>query len=276
MLWATAWTVLVTAVVTAWGGRAAAPPVFRESASFFSVRPLELGAWAATVLAGAAIAGALVGLLGRKLRARPWVRTAWLWLAFFPAAGLAGAFTLSLVGAGVALAAGEREPVAACGLRRPGPRALRTSAATWHRIAPRDDGHAWRGGDMFGWFKKGARPPAGPDFGAVDSLAKAQELAGQGKLEKLFLMPLEFGGADVPPNVVYVPVGAAAVKAGIDRNVVGPLAAEGKITRYEATPEYQGKSFVPIAIRIRASSPGEFTTSINLWGEALTRGDGQG
>ena len=75
----------------------------------------------------------------------------------------------------------------------------------------------------------------------------------------------------MPANVVYVPVGMAAVKDGIDTNVVAPLAADGKVTRYVATPEYVGVSFVPVAITIVASDPGSFTTTLNLWGPALER-----
>jgi hypothetical protein len=124
---------------------------------------------------------------------------------------------------------------------------------------------------MFGWSKKNAAPSIGPDFSKVDSQAKAEELFRRGELEKLFLMPLEFGGQSIPVNILYVPVGVAAIKSGIDHNVIGPLAAERKITKYKATPEYKGKSFIPIAIKILASDPGEFSTTINIWGEALTR-----
>lgn len=124
---------------------------------------------------------------------------------------------------------------------------------------------------MFNWFKKKQTPPRGPDFSAIDSLAKASELFRRGDLEKVFLMPLEFGGEDCPQNTLYVPVGLAAIKAGIDRNVVGPLVAQGKVANYRATPEYQGKSFIPIAIKIVATTPGEFTTTINVWGDALAR-----
>lgn len=124
---------------------------------------------------------------------------------------------------------------------------------------------------MFGWFKKKSPQPYGPDFSGIDSPAKAEELFRRGDLEKLLLMPLEFGGQDIPVNTLYVPVGVADIKAGIDNNVIGPLAAEGKITKYKATPEYKGKSFVPIAIKIVASDPGEFSTTINIWGEALSR-----
>ncbi len=123
---------------------------------------------------------------------------------------------------------------------------------------------------MFGWFNKKS-PPPGPDFSAIDSQAKAVEMFERGELEKLFLMPLEFGGTDNPLNTLYVPIGVAAIKAGIDNNVIAPLVSEGRITKYTASPEYQGKSFIPIAIKIVASDPGEFTTTINIWGEALAR-----
>lgn len=124
---------------------------------------------------------------------------------------------------------------------------------------------------MFGLFKKKSPRPNGPDFSAIDSQAKAIELFERGDLEKLFLMPLEFGGTDNPLNTLYVPIGVADVKAGIDNNVIGPLAADGKITKYTATPEYQGKSFIPVAIKIVASDPGDFSTTINIWGKALSR-----
>jgi hypothetical protein len=124
---------------------------------------------------------------------------------------------------------------------------------------------------MFGWFKKKSEQGNGPDFSGIDSQTKVEELFRRGDVEKLFLMPLEFGGADNALNTLYVPVGIADVKARIDNNIIGPLAAEGKITRYKATPEYQGTSFIPIAIKVVASDPGDFSTTINIWGDALTR-----
>jgi len=129
---------------------------------------------------------------------------------------------------------------------------------------------------MLGWFKKKTPPPpsSGPDFSAIDSRSKAEKLCRQGALEKLFLLPLEFGGQDVALNTLFVPPGLAAVKAGIDNNIIAPLVAAGKITQYQATPEYQGKSFIPIAIKIVAFEPGKFETTINIWGDALKR-DGE-
>ena len=111
----------------------------------------------------------------------------------------------------------------------------------------------------------------GPDFSHVNSVKAAEDLVRRGDIERLLLLPSEFGGVEVPENVIYVPTGIGAMKERIDRNVVGPLVAEGKITRYSAVPEYQGDSFIPIAIRIEASDPGAFSTVINIWGEALNR-----
>jgi hypothetical protein len=128
---------------------------------------------------------------------------------------------------------------------------------------------------MFDFFKKKspAGPPAGPDFSGVDSPEKAVALFQQGQLEKLFLMPLEFGGQDNALNVLYVPIGVHDVKNGIDCNVIAPLVEAGKVSQYRCEPEYQGNSVIPIAVKITASEPGSFTTTINIWGEALGRDD---
>lgn len=118
---------------------------------------------------------------------------------------------------------------------------------------------------------KNPQPTHIQDFSGVDSQEKAVESFHRGELEKLFVMPLEFGGEDILLNTLYVPVGIAAVKAEIDNDVIGPLVQEGEITQYKATPEYQGKSFVPSALTIVASEPGELTVTIPIWGDALTR-----
>src|SRR5687767_9585736 len=123
---------------------------------------------------------------------------------------------------------------------------------------------------MFGWFKKKSAPRSGPDFSAIDSREKAEALFRRGDLEKLFLIPLEFCGVDNPLNTLYVPVGVARIKADIDNNLIGPMAADGTITKYTAAPEYQGKSCIPVAIKIVASEPGEFSSTIKIWGTALT------
>jgi len=124
---------------------------------------------------------------------------------------------------------------------------------------------------MFSWLKKQSPVSNGPDFSDTDSKAKAEAQLQRGELEKLWLLPADFGGTDDPRNIVYVPVTFVAVKTDIDTNIIKPLVAAGKITEYRATPEYKGKSFVPIAIKIVASNPGSFITDINIWGKALVR-----
>jgi hypothetical protein len=114
-------------------------------------------------------------------------------------------------------------------------------------------------------------PANGPDFSEVDSREKAEALHRTGVLAKLLLLAERFGGRGVPENVVYVPSWVVHHKARIDENVIVPLVASGTVTRYEAVPQYQGKSFVPIGIRITATEPGQFSATINIWGEALSR-----
>jgi hypothetical protein len=105
------------------------------------------------------------------------------------------------------------------------------------------------------------------DFSAVDSSAKAQALYKEGKLERLFLFPLEFGGQEVPQNILYVPLGIAAIKQQID-SAIGDMVKEGLVTSYVAEPEYKGDSFVPSKIKIKTSHPGKpggVDRTINIW-----------
>jgi hypothetical protein len=117
------------------------------------------------------------------------------------------------------------------------------------------------------WFRRKAAN--GPDYSAVASLEKASCLAEKGELVRMLLLPGMFGGEDSPRNVVFVPPFAADLKQRADENIVRSLAAEGKITRYNAEPSYSGSSFVPIAITVRASDPGEFSETIKIWGDRL-------
>lgn len=115
-------------------------------------------------------------------------------------------------------------------------------------------------------------PPAhGPDFSNVDTREKALTMVQQGQLEPLYLMPPEFGGPEDPRNIVYVPIGIADIKRGTDLNIIAPLVQSGDIQNYSAVPEYRGRSFVPMAIKIEASDPKRFVSEINIWGEALDR-----
>jgi hypothetical protein len=121
------------------------------------------------------------------------------------------------------------------------------------------------------WRRRGGGGP-GPDFSHVDSLEKAEELVSRGELARLHLFPPEFGGTDDPRNLVYVPPFVVDLKHQTDANVVLPLIEQGRVSSYEATPQYEGASFVPCAIEIRASDPGDVQTSLRIWGEALRDG----
>lgn len=126
---------------------------------------------------------------------------------------------------------------------------------------------------MFDWFRKKAPAAgAGSDFSGITSQAMAEELHGRGELHKLYLMPLDFGGDDNKLNVVYVPAFAVETKNRIDSNIVKPLVAQGKISQYSASPVYQGASFIPSAIHIKASDPGDFSAVVRIWGDALKEG----
>ncbi len=122
---------------------------------------------------------------------------------------------------------------------------------------------------MLNWFQSKESGSSGLDFSAIDSQAKAEVLFANGKLSKLFLMPLEFGGEDYGMNVVYVPIFAAEMKLSIDTNVIKPLVEQGKIKQYQAAPQYQGSSFIPNSIIVTASDPSSFSTVIRIWGNAL-------
>lgn len=115
-------------------------------------------------------------------------------------------------------------------------------------------------------------PPAhGPDFSNVDTREKALSLVEEGQLQALYLMPPEFGGPEAPTNIVYVPIGIAEIKHGIDLNIIAPLVESGDVQHYAAVPEYRGRSFIPMTIKIEASDPQRFESEINIWGEALDR-----
>lgn len=127
------------------------------------------------------------------------------------------------------------------------------------------------------WKRKPKEPGPlahGPDFSNVDTRDKALAMVQKGQLEPLYLMPPEFGGSEDLRNIVYVPIGIADIKRGTDLNIIAPLVQSGDIQNYSAVPEYRGRSFVPMAIKIEASDPKRFAIEINVWGEALDRENG--
>ena len=105
------------------------------------------------------------------------------------------------------------------------------------------------------------------DFSGVDSREKAVQLAQEGKLFKVLLFPAEFGGEDVPQNVVYVPAGFPEIKDKITGTLMR-FVQEGLIDTLQVNPEYKGNSFVPSKINMKTShsgKAGEFNPTIEIW-----------
>ncbi len=121
---------------------------------------------------------------------------------------------------------------------------------------------------MFNWFKKKDNSKSengtGSDFSKIDSNKKAIELYKNGKLTKVHLMPLEFGGEDSAINILYVPEFAKMFKQRFDK-MIEELLIEGKKLGYSAEPEYKGKSFIPSKLKISVTGDSEFTETINIW-----------
>ncbi|MEY8022165.1 hypothetical protein AB8P51_15105 [Muriicola sp. SD30] len=104
----------------------------------------------------------------------------------------------------------------------------------------------------------------GPDFSDIDSIEKAVALYEKGVLSKIYMMPLEFGGEDIPANTLYVPEFVHEFKEGFDR-MVEKLLEEGKRISLDANPEYKGRSFIPSKLKLEVSGDTEFSETINIW-----------
>lgn len=105
------------------------------------------------------------------------------------------------------------------------------------------------------------------DYSDVTSLRQAEALFRAGKLERLFLLPLEFGGQEDPRNILYVPLGIAAIKQQLD-GTIQKMVNDGSVSSYAAEPEYKGDSFIPSRIKIKAAhheKKGEFNPTIEIW-----------
>lgn len=113
--------------------------------------------------------------------------------------------------------------------------------------------------------KKRRREESSPDFSFVDSIEKAIQLCEEGQLEKIQLVPPEFGGVDIPMNMLYVPVGVGKFKQQVDKKMVGDLIEKGAVSEYAVDPEYAEGSVVPTSLTVRAWNPGEFSTRIKIW-----------
>ena len=123
---------------------------------------------------------------------------------------------------------------------------------------------------MFSWFKKKNSSESdnsigsAPDFSNIDSNEKAIDLYKKGKLSKVHLMPLEFGGEDSAVNILYAPESVKILKQRFDK-IIEELLIDGKKLGYSAKPEYKGKSFIPSKLKISVTGDSEFIETINIW-----------
>lgn len=105
------------------------------------------------------------------------------------------------------------------------------------------------------------------DFSHIDSLEKAEALAEKGELFKVLLFPAEFGGQNIPPNIVYVPGGIPEIKNQITETLIR-FVQDGLVDNLTVNPEYKGNSFVPSKIvmeTFHSGKPGEFNPTIEIW-----------
>jgi len=117
---------------------------------------------------------------------------------------------------------------------------------------------------VFGLFKSKKSENYTPDFSDINSNEKAIALFNKGEFLKLYLMPLEFGGEDIPMNYLFVPHFVVELKSRFDK-MVENLLIEGKKLSYSASPEYKGKSFIPSKLTIYVTGDVQFEETINIW-----------
>ena len=138
---------------------------------------------------------------------------------------------------------------------------------------------------MFNWFKKkkdskkinepkksdeisNQKPDIdqhnGPDYSKIDNNQKAVDLFNTGQLVKIYLMPIAFGGMEMPMNTLFVPEFVQEFKKRFD-NTIEELLIQGKKISYSAEPEYKGKSFIPSKLIINVTGESEFKEIITIW-----------
>ena len=104
------------------------------------------------------------------------------------------------------------------------------------------------------------------DLAAIDSVPMAEALASEGKLVPLYLVPLRFGGQEMPMNRVFVPASVVERKDRHDETIED-LVKDHKADGYSCTPEYRGRSVIPFQLEGMATEEGipVYSWSIDVW-----------
>jgi hypothetical protein len=87
------------------------------------------------------------------------------------------------------------------------------------------------------------------------SREELDSLLARGLVEKILMLPAEFGGPDASRNRRYLPPEPAARKRAIEADIRRRIEG-GEVLYYRVTPEYDSDSFVPAQLRIEAAKEG--------------------
>lgn len=104
------------------------------------------------------------------------------------------------------------------------------------------------------------------DYLHISSLEAAEDARRNGHLVKVFLLPAELGGRDVPENVVYVPLHIEEIKRASDAALMN--AVRQGMSEVAVVPGYREMSFVPTKIAITATQTGtvpQYELEISVW-----------
>jgi len=92
-------------------------------------------------------------------------------------------------------------------------------------------------GLCFSAYQAATAEPAASDYSHVTSRQAAEAMVAKGELATILLFPAEFGGEDVPENMVYVPPGISELKARNTETLIR-FFKDGLIDNITVTPEY--------------------------------------
>ena len=118
-----------------------------------------------------------------------------------------------------------------------------------------------------GLFRKKAKKEVQlPDFSDVTSYEKAIALVQEGKLEKIYIIPLEYEGGEHLENRTFTTPRIAKLKAR-DELIIHDMVYMGGADTYSCEPVYRGDSVVPCSFRIEAIRNGHvsFSEELKVW-----------
>lgn len=119
---------------------------------------------------------------------------------------------------------------------------------------------------MFLFGKKRNQESQLPDFSEITSYEKAIALVQEGKLEKIYIIPLEFEGGTHLENRTFTTSRVAKLKER-DEMIIKDMFFMGGADTYSCEPVYRGDSIVPCSFIIEAIRNGHvsFSEELKVW-----------